>query len=261
MNEISKLLGLNKLECRVFDAVTSEPKIVATIARDTKLPRTSVDAIVDRLTNRGLLQKKKRVKRFYYQKNSDRLIMQGLFPQKTLPEGEYVMPLLNNAGIIVHSGTNKLLKLYESLFTKYSDSRIYGIQPTASVLYILNKLSQKKINYINSLVTKNKVVNEVILEEDYFDEIKKMNPINFKSWLRVFIDRAAITHVVKKGTISFQSELILHNETAILVDWQNSIAIEIFHPEIVKMLGNLFENFQSLGTRVEYRTLVQKYQS
>jgi sugar-specific transcriptional regulator TrmB len=257
MNEIFVLLGLSDLERKVFESVTDDPKLVATIAHEAKVPRTSVDAVVERLLNRGLLERKKRAKRFYYHKTPDRILMRKLFPQQVLPEGKYVMPLLSNAGVIIHAGTDNLFKLYESLFTKHSKSRIYGIQPTASALHILKKLPAKKVQYINSLISKNRVVNEMVLEEDYFRRIKEYDPKNFRRWLEHFADRAAITHIVKKGSISFDCELIIYEQTAVLVEWQNSVAIEIFHPAIVKMLRDLFDNFQALGTKVEHRTLAQ----
>lgn len=260
MNEISNLFGLSALESKVLEAVRLEAKIVAKIARDTKTPRTSIDAVVERLARRGLLQKNKREKRFYYRRTSNQDIIQQFFLCKNLPSGVYDVPLFENSKIIIHSGTEEILNIYELLFTKYSKSRIYGIQPTSSALRILDKIPQKKVDYINSLISKNKTVNEVIIEDDYFEKIKSSNPKNFKGWLKIFINRAAITHVVKKGAISFQSELILHDKTALLIEWQNSIAIEISHPEIVKMFFDLFRNFQLLGTRIEYSCLAEKYQ-
>lgn len=253
MKNLYQLLGLTKNEQKVVETVAHEEKIVATIAREAKLPRTTVDDIAERLALRGLLQKTKKSKRFYYKKASATSLIQTLFPQN-LPQGIHALPLLEGAGIILHSGTNELMQVYENLFTNSSTNRIYGIQPTASALAILEKIPHSKINYLNSLISKNKLVMESVLEADYFEKIKGVYEKKFAHWQKIFINRASITHIIEEKTISFQSELVLHGKVALLVDWQNSIAIEIFHPEITKTLLDLFHSFQKLGRRIELRT-------
>jgi hypothetical protein len=98
----------------------------------------------------------------------------------------------------------------------------------------------------------------VVIEENYFDEIKKRHPQNFNKWFKTFTNRASVTYMVKSGVISFQSELILFGKNALLVDWNNSVAIEIRHPEIFKMLFDLFRNFQLIGKKIEYINILKK---
>lgn len=255
MNNLQNILGLNAREQRVCDALETNPKIVAEIAHDTGLPRTSVDAIVARLTARGILKKQKREKHIYYRRNLDRALLQMLFPQSPLPMGKYTIPLLEKAGILVHSGQDALVKLYESLYTHVTKKRVYGIQPTASALHILKKVPRDTVQHINKTISESNVVNEVILEENYFLEIRNQIPQQFDSWLNTFRSRATITYIVPTGSLSFHSELIICDKTAVLVDWQNCVAIEIVHSEMVSMLHDLYKSFQDNGTRVEYNDL------
>lgn len=257
MKAYYKLFGLTKHEERVLDA-TFTPKLVATIAIDAKVPRTSVDSIVQRLTSRGLLRKIRRSKRCYYQKISREQIVKNFLPNQTTLMEEYTFPLFEGSKIVVHFGDENLLKIYENVYTTHAHRRVYGIQPTKSALNIFKKVSQEQIDQINSFISQNKVVQESIIEDDYFEEIKKLCKFNFRKWLSGLVDRVSITHMVDRNEISFDSELVLYGETVVILNWGKSIAIEIVHAEIVQMFNDLFHSFQKQGKRVELREITKR---
>ncbi len=259
MKNLHKTLGLNNLEQKVVESVTGEFKMVADIARDINVPRTSVDAVVARLVDRKIIKKQKKAKRFLYKKISDIETIKNMFPEKALPPGKYSLPLYEGFHLNLYSGTKDIMTMFENLCIKHSKERVYGIQSTSSVGELFKFATLDEINYINSLVTTNDVVQDSIIDDEYFIELEKIVGDRYGEWLKGLSDRLAVVHVLPKEDIGFNGLLILHGKVAILVDWKTQMGIEIINTEIMKMLLSMFRSFRRLGSRIELKDVYNDY--
>ncbi len=258
-----KILGLSEREQKIYNGIHTAPLTVAEIARGASLPRMTTHYALLRLLGRGVIERVKRDGYFLYHRvPKEKLFMEAL-PQSEMPGGFISIPITKDTGTVIYRGLKDIYKLHERICQENAGKRVYCIQTTNSTDRIVNGYSQKEVDHLNELISRNKIICDVIVEEDIFDPIftkfKKDGAKNFEKYLEVFLDRISVTYILPKHFISFKNDMVLFKDVAVFIDWEKQIAIELRNKEIVGMCLDLFETFKTHARRVEYKELVKKY--
>ncbi len=255
-----KILGLSKREQKIYSGINNAPLTVAEIAREVSLPRMTVHYALIRLLERGVIERIKREGYFLYRRVSQEKLFMETLPQREMPAGSVTIPITKETGTIIHRGLKNIYTFYEKICRENANKRVRCIQTLVSTKCMIKAYSQKELDCLNEIIGKNKIICDVILEEDFFDPIfEKYGAKNFLKSLQVFLGRISITYMLPKNFISFRNDMLLFKNIAVFIDWEKEIVIELHNKEIYNMCSDLFETFKTHARRVEYRDVVQKY--
>ena len=255
------LLGLSPKEARLLNSLTSTPENPSTLARKSKLKRTSLYSLLEHLRRRGLVQKKKQGKRWYWQIIPQPQLQEQLFNlaehhrvnRKTV-EKEVGLIASEESQYKIYRGKEKLNSLYAELGQLPKHTRLYGIQPNLSMATALKNTSPGLITQINESIKQKGVVVEAILAEDFLSYYLKalgQKPANAKKILKSFSDRLAVTTYVPKDILNFEAELLFYNQTLLILNWKELSAVVIKNKEIVGIMTALFNLAKLSGNRVD----------
>lgn len=253
------VLGLSLRERKIYRATSEHGGTVAVIAKNAALPRMTAHYAVARLFARGLLERKKRRGRFFYQRVSQEELFRRVLPEAGMPFGSLSIPLTQEVGVTLHRGKKNIYVFYEKLCRENAGKRVRGIQTTVSTRYIFENYTKKEIDTLNALISRNNLIGEEIVEEDFFDPFFQKSKNNFANSLEIFLDRLGVTYVLPKNSITFTSDMVLFKNVATFIDWEREVAIEINNDEIMRMCSDLFESFKHEAHKMDYRDLVKKY--
>ncbi|MDQ5958009.1 MAG: iclR-type protein [Patescibacteria group bacterium] len=261
-DEEIKLLGLSSRENHLLSGLLGEDALLITaIARTTRLKRTTLYSLLDRLHERGLVIKSRRGKRWYWQLAPEKQIQEKLFAlaerHRTTPD-----PHEKELGIIasqdteykLYRGQKKLGTIYAELAYLPRGTRLFGIQPNESIASVIKNAPSKIIANINESFKNRGIIIEAILAEDFVEQyvrILRTENIPPAEILRTFGERLAITTYVPKGTLDFNAELIFYGNTLLILDWRELSAVVIKNKNVVGILKAMFDLAKLAGRRVD----------
>ena len=258
-----KILGLSHREQKIYNGIHATPRTVAEIARAASVPRMTAHYCLLRLLERGVIERVKRDGYFLYRRIPQEKLFMNALPQSEMPAGVLTIPITKDTETVVYRGLQDIYKRYENICRENAHQRVRCIQTTESTRHIVNDFSRKEVDHLNALISKNKIICDVIVEEDIFDpmfaKFQKDGKGAFEKYLGVFLDRISVTYVLPKHFISFKNDMLLFKDVAMFIDWEKQIAVELRNKEIVRMCLDLFETFKTHARRVEYKDMVQKY--
>lgn len=248
------------LKARGILSINDIPITVAEIARRASLPRMTTHYALLRLFERGVIRRIKRDNCFLYHRIPQERLFVETLPQSEMPMGSVTIPITKDTSTIIHRGLKNIYVLYEKICRENANKRVQCIQTITSTRCMLNGYSQKELDHLNKLISRNRIICDVIIEEDFFDPVfNKYGAKNFEKALEPFLDRVSITYILPKNFISFKNDMLLFKDVTIFTDWEKQVSVELRNKEIVRMCLDLFETFKTHAHRIEYRDLVKKY--
>lgn len=262
MNEKQRLLlGLSKNELKVVESLFTSPKLVADIARNIKLPKTTINYIVLKLKKRGLIFALPYGKRHSWSLVDNFNLVESFtsLAQLFIKDGHTdikTISISKNTRIQLYRGTKSLYKLWLIMSSLPRLERLYAIQPDSSFNLALNHFlkhfSYDEINEINHRIKKNKIIIEAIVHEQSAETIPKTiaakgyHPTQF---LDGFKDRLADTVKLPEGFMDVGTEMYMFNKTLVIIQWNNELGISITNPDIVTFYKGMFESLKFLSKK------------
>ncbi len=232
---ISTILGLSRQENAILSAISDMAKQISTIARLTKLPRTSLLYILKNLEKRNLVKPIKINKHKYWKSNT---INAFRMLRNATPE------------IIVHNGIPEILNIFERLANQPFNSRIRAIQPDNSIKYALRKVPVKFLYSINTAIKDNKYIFEGIVHEKSVSTIiSELGRSDAKKIYNSFIGRLEDYVKIPSDFANVESEIYIFGASAYIINWNREIGLEINNKDIVELLIAMFSCVKELGTR------------
>jgi hypothetical protein len=235
--ESNEVLGLKPNESKILDAISSKELSISEISRKTRIPRTSLLFILNKLKDRTLVQIVKNGKRSLWKSN----LNESITDFKRLHNyTEY------------YKGKDELMTIINMIPKLPKYSRILGIQPQTSLRFAMRKLPYDKILEINNIVKKNKLIFEGIVHEESIDSISydfkngKAKEI-FESFTGRLEDYVKIPHEFA----NVDSEMYIFSGSAYIINWNKEIAIGIHDSSIVLLLTAMFSCVKNFGMRYQ----------
>ncbi len=267
IEEEIKLLGLTTKEKKLLAGLSATPINVSSLARTTKIKRTSLYSLLDHLSSRGLVSKTLQGKRWYWFATPAKQLQEKFFSlaenhrtTSEVREHEIGIIASQDSEYKIYRGKNKLITIYTELANLPRHSRLYGIQPNISVGSVLKHLPDENLITINESFKKRNIIVEALLQEDFLTAyagiLKQKKPK--KEILQSYGNRLAVTTYIPKATLNFDSEIIFYGNIVLFLNWQELVAIVIKNKDIVGIMKALFELAKLSGDRVDQNPHVEK---
>jgi len=268
MNEkITDFLALNKNEKKlVFHLRKFPASTIATLSKQTRIPRMSIYKAIESLKKRCLIDFQRKGKRRLWSCVDDRALTSKLVGAVlAITESTELAIEGNNTGFTIFYGVDSLYKSWYSLKDLPPNTRVYGIQPSASIKLSIKKLNWEKIRPLQENILKKPIIIDGVLPEDYYATYAKLFAHDKqlqKRSLQSFIGRATdMTFVSKEYFKDSETELLILPSVAYITDWRNDVSIQIKNPIMISFLKELYLFAKGCGTKVNQNEYLKKFLS
>jgi len=232
-NDTNNVLGLNHKEDAILEAIKRSSMSVSSIARSSKIPRTSLLYMLKKLHRRELVAKEKCGKRIQWKVNSPIGLTQA-----------------SNSGVVVYRGIHDIFQIFEKWTFLPKNTRIAGIQPDKSLRQSLLKNNIADFVRINESVKRNRIIFEgIVHEKSTASVISEMGKDKARKVFDSFVGRLEDYIKIPNEFADVESEIYLFKGAAYIINWDKEIAIGIHDKDMVDLLMAMFSCVKEVGTR------------
>jgi len=252
----SDLLGLSRAEEKVLFIIASEKLSVSEISRRSKIPKTTLNYVVRKLENRGLLEYIKKGERKLWMISDahdlcNRFTALGESFGGRTGEGITTISISRNTRVEIYQGTESLYKLWGKFVSLHKTERLYAIQPDKSfnsaISHIIKKLSFKDLVDMNEKILNSNIIVEALVHERSVESIAKTissfghDPVPF---LAGFLNRPADTARLPADFMDVNAEMYMHNDTFTIIHWADTTAVSITNKDVTRFFKEMFESLK-----------------
>jgi hypothetical protein len=263
-HDFASLLALSKKERAVLEILNEDPLLkVASISRDTKISRMTLYPILQSLKNRRLVEYKRVGKRKFWTLTNKQLISDILWDCiQNFDERKNIQIRSGDSGFSIIRGTKNLINIWERAVDIYKENRIYGIQPTASLVSILSKVNWQEImSPINNAILKKGLIVEGLTREDYINtyinHFKGDKDFQVKI-LKSLLGRKTDMALVSNEYLNYPVDFMMFENKGFIINWKDEVAIEIDNTDMLGFLKELFDLARGYGKHVDQNAYVSK---
>ena len=240
---IPKYLKLSKEELLVVETLFKKVNCtVADLCREMKIPRMSLYTPINSLLKRGLIVSDKKSKFNILSLNID---IFNSFKQNDIKKDIYI-----------HDGLDNIITTLVDLFNK-EENRIYWIQTKFALKLIVSKIGLQKVNEINRIILKSRVINENILEEGYFSEYQKLVGLEeFKGMSSSLKGRPYDGYFIKSEFIDTKTDIIVSKDKVLYIDWENEKVIVYLDRSVVDFYKKYFDVVKGISVKVNFNDYI-----
>ncbi len=258
-----KFLGLTPLETTILESLT-EPRNPSDIARLTGEVRTSVAYNLNRLVERGLVERITTGKRKLYVARSPadlRLMMQRASDSigahthgariKTAQEDEF----------IIHVGADEIVPAFVRIVLEIKNDRVKAIQHHRSYTDQVTVLTKEQAVTFNEAIIKNKIIVDGLLNENAYTEYEKKirkSPESYRAQIETLGGRMADYGVFPDGVFDVHAEIWIFKTTTLIINWKDKIAIEITNRNMTGLMRDMFEYVKSGSRKIDHNEMMRE---
>ncbi len=262
-SEKIKLLGLSCKEIQVLDALRAGHSTPLLVSEHTKVSRPAIYEILARLHKRGLIKSNIKDGRKYWSRAKDRDLERALYETKKalfdFEEGVEEVQGLSDSTVIVHRGGEAIRKIVMDIVKNHKEERLYAIQGDAPAISWSKIVGLERINEMNRLIKKNRIITELIFPTGWFERQVKLLG---KKWAEDFGERAAISHEIDEDYFKHAGQIWIFKNSVYLIAMNEEIIIEVRNSEIQKLLLSMFSfiqnNSRKFDVNARLRSLIEK---
>lgn len=261
-----RVLGLTRAEEKVLDALLKGGTMsVTALSRFSRVPRTTIHAVLDRLHSRGLVRHVDSTYRSLWRvvgrsKLQNRLASGITYFDEHLSAQEISEKIGVNVSektqFLTFQGLDSLLKVYLWFFLNHHGQRLRGIQSNLSSETIVKKLGAEKTAQINDVVKTSRIIVEAILPESVVNLYRNIATKDL-GLLKTVEGRTTAVHLVPDALLQFNADLLLGRDTAIFANWDEEVLVLIRNPEFTKMISNLYDLMAQMGKSFDQNAFVR----
>lgn len=224
------------------------PMSISDLARITRLPRTSIYTQIDNLAKRGVIMRRKHGREVLF-RIADEESTQPFFDILGRQEKDAPLSRLGKfSGVTVCEGVAAMLKNVNRYLVEHPAERVFAIQTAEAWSSWIAKLGQNQISDLNRAIRENKIVFETIVPENFIQDLYKKHGAEL---LQSYFGRATRVYVVPAPFFHFQSDVLMTNQRAFLMDWSRELGIIIENKAILDLLRSVFQFLQSYSKVVD----------
>ena len=260
-----KILGLTDTEVEVLKSLELA-KSTQDIRRLTGLSRTGIKYVLEKLAEKGLVEKFKTGKRFVYMAITQKELSSKL--KETIDQIDISSGDLKGARIktskenefIIHVGAKEIVPAYQRIASINKGERIKAIQHHKSWLELLEKVSKEQLIDFNRSIVRNHLILDGMLNESaynsYLKEIQK-DPEKNKEVAESLSGRMADYTVFPDNMFNYNCEIWLFKGTTLLINWNEEVAIEITNQSMTPFLRDMFESVKAYGRTIDHNKAIK----
>ena len=263
-----ELFGLTRTQTRVLN-VLNAARTLPDAVRASGVSRTGTIYCLDQLRERGLVRRIKREKKLWYQALSAPELAEKLevFSSELRAsadgqQGKSIrMKASQGSEFVLYRGFDEILLAYERITTLNKDERLRVIQPNKSWMNLHKKLSPRQLIRVNNAIRDNRIILDAILQKnayELYEEFFQHDPEKIREIATSFTGRMADYTVVAQTLFDYHAELWIFRQTALLINWEEAVALEITNENIVGFLRDFFEIAKASGTKVDHNRIMRE---
>ncbi len=242
-----KFLGLKSDHLKIINTL-DDFFTIDDISKKLHIPRTSLYYSLPYLLDRGFVTKKKFQKKILW---------------KPSPLDEYHTNYVETLGIKSNFSNQKarvfttaadIVSILYELTSLPKLSRIYGIQPHASLEWAVKKIPTQDLIQINKTVKDKGIIIEGLVHEDsiaFIDNAEVLKSIHGRS-----ADTARMYHDVLKNTCA---EIYLYDSTCAIINWKEEFAICIDDTDTYTLIKELFLQMKNKSGKYDQNNAIRGY--
>lgn len=251
---VRSILGLSEVENTVFKLLSSRGRLkVSEITTISKLPRSTVTDILQRLRSRGLVRPTQIKKHTEWKiTNNIKLAEKFLNAAEALqvigvsdnaPKNTYIK-LSRQTEFVAYIGWRNMIKIYESEVVAHKGQRLYIVQSVASAQAALDIAGPQSFVQVNEAIKQNNIIVEAIVSSSMIELYKKQSA----EWLNSMQGRMTAMRVVSDDLLDFSAELIIFQDKFFLANWEEEVLIVLKNQDILAMILKLYRLFYETGS-------------
>lgn len=264
-----KILGLTESEIEVLKALELA-KSTQDIKRLTGLSRTGIKYVLEKLIDKGMVERVKVGKRYIFMAISKKELsskFKNIFDEINIEAGATQGGLAGariktskENEFIIHVGAKEIIPAYQRIASINKGERIKAIQHHKSWMELLEKVSKDQLVDFNRSIIKNHLILDGMLNESAYDsylqEIKK-DPRKHKDTVESLSGRMADYTVFPNNMFNYNCELWLFKSTTLLINWHEEVAIEITNQSMTSFLRDMFEFVKEGGKKIDHNKVIK----
>jgi hypothetical protein len=231
MKDVYRLANLSKIEIKLLNLIEKEPLLASEIGKKLSIPRATLDRILSQLFARRFVSRKKRGKRFIYKSVSTEEVLSeyGLIPANEL-----------SAGVVVYEGKEALFELTSKFVKLHAKKRVRVLQTKQTWDFWTTHLTKEQNSEINTLLKRERVINEGIFSEALLKEYHK-------AFFGTYSKRPSTVHVLPEQYAKFATDITVTDKELYVMNWKDEVGIEITNKDTVEAFNQIF-NFINENT-------------
>ncbi len=261
------ILGLGKTERAIFFALT-HAKSIQEIHADTKISRTGVKYSIQKLAERGLVEKTKGV--------GSRSRYVGITKERLASRFYTLADSLNASGrnkktvrvranlqseFSIQIGLEEVLDAHEQIVSENKNERLYGIQPNKSWQTLQTKIPKEAFIRFNELIRSNHLIIDAILADNVYSLYKPFvaqNPERLAEMAESLGERMADYVLVNANFFDHGAELWIYKDTVFIINWQDEIGIRISNKDVRDLFKDMFDFIKAHGKKVDHNEMIRQ---
>lgn len=260
------LFGLNGTEVQILESLSST-KSVQVVAKETGLSRTGIKYSISNLMHKGLINLIRQGKRkLYIAITEDQLrqklqqTMDSIVLESGVKEGVRIKTSIEDE-FIIHVGPKEIVPAFKRIAYESKDERIKAIQHHRSFNDQVEVATSEQVADFNNAIIKNHIILDGLLNESayesYVDEIKT-DPKKFKEGIQSLEGRMADYSVFPNNRFNYHSEIWLFKTTTLIINWKDSVAIEIINKNMTGFLREMFEYVKEGSRKIDHNKIMRE---
>lgn len=257
--ELLRLLGLSKKEEKVLLALQGGATTPLLLARETKVSRTAVYAILIKLKKRGLVKRHTTHGKHHWELAPEREIEEVLYGAKRallqIPEGREEMHGLLDSMVILHRGKEAVRKVIMGMLGEHKHEHFYATMGSAAAPAWGNIFSTEDLNRFNRTVKQNGIIAEGLQEDGWLEkEAVRLG----MSWAKDFEGRTSRVNVLGSEYFQHGAQIFIFKQSMYLLAMREELVIEVRNSEIQKMILSFFKYIQDNSQLIDANELLRK---
>lgn len=242
-------LELQPEEIKIIRALSGEKSLTPTaLSRQTGVKRTTVNFLLNKLANRGIIKKTKIAGHFEWRLTNENNLAEKInslygFFNLTLSRALINLP---DIGVEVFKSQAAILDAYHQSLKINKNSRVYAIQGNKSIK-AQKSLSYGYLNDIQNSFKQKRIIIEGIVGEkslQYFDNL----PL---SLLQTYKNRLVVTYLLQDELIDFDMDILILDKEVILINFEKKIVVKIRNDSIRTVIKALYETMKFSARKID----------
>lgn len=254
---LTNILRLSDKEQDILNTLSKQKSLlISDISKNTNIPRMTLYPFLTKLKERGLINYRRLGKRKFWYIESSEKIANTLTNLASFFTSEKVTIKKEESGFTIHRNLKSIYSVFEEVSQLHKGERVKVIQPTNSALNAIRNLKvQEEIGPINQAIIDNGIIVEGLLQENYYTalykKVHKENPQKAKEYIEGFIGRSADMVFIPKEYLNIDSEFLMFQDKAFIINWKDKVAIEIQNKDMINFFGELFDLARGYGKKID----------
>jgi DNA-binding MarR family transcriptional regulator len=263
-----KLLDLNDREIKVFvSLITFGQMNMSDLSRKANLSRSTVQAVVGRLSEQGIVEARQVRKHKEYLVNTRQVTRKlsdltlNLSPDRKLEvlgsvsQGGSQADLTDScAGIHVLNGMHEVYSMYQELLECAKIDRIYAIQGYESAKRALHETPRNFLFEVHRVQKRKEHVLEGIVSESILSLFDSCDIPTLESHM----GRLTVVYVVSEEFLLSDMDIVISNKFTALYSFENENGVKITDQNIVRGMKDVYTLLAQSGEKIDLNAYIKR---